>query len=292
MQENTKNKERVKESQADTSISQYRQLHLNLVVRCINCGSVVDKKYELCPHCGYRLHNNHCTYCGAEMSGDDLFCGECGGNSKGVSCPQCGTLSFRSFCPKCNAPVDELGTEEMKRAKSDPIYKRICALAQQIIEAQDSAAHEGNVESQMPPEILALLDRYRQMQTAGDVRPAEVAATEREEMPDEVISPDNGGGITLTVSTGNSMDLTSAIDELNALMKSQIPEPGLTLQMQRNYYSARKVAVYHRSTIKECVGWVCNLCGFQHRSPSECAQPELGGTWIYRDKEITTKTYE
>lgn len=225
------------------------------------------------------------------MAKDDLFCGECGGDTRGVICPSCGTLSFRSFCPSCNAAVDELGQEELDKASADPVFMRICELAEKIVEVTESGILSEPQESELSPELLSLLNRYRTMQG----RIADTYDSQNDMTPDFSFAEqqsDKEKGIILTASSADLSDIPSAIEELNALMKSMIPDPGLTPQMQRNYYSARKVAVYRKSIVRETVGWVCNLCGCHHRSPSECARPELGGRWIYQDKEITTKTYE
>lgn len=290
MQGKIKSEEKFKEHKPDRATIQYRQLHFTSGVKCVNCGGMVDKKYELCPHCGYRLHNDHCTFCGAPMDSDDLFCGECAGNRQGVNCPQCGTLSFRSFCPKCNAPVDALGMHELKKAETDPIYQRICDLTKYIVEVQESGFIDHNEKNHISPNIQTMLDRYRQMQSDDAKKNSDMPT--KQDLYQELDNHDSQNAITLVASSVGVMDFSSAIKELNELMKSQIPDPGLTPQMQRNYYSARKVTVYHKSIVKEPLYWVCNLCGCKHLSPSGCAQPELGGTWIYQEKEITTKTYE
>ena len=291
MIENQKNKEQYTQFDNGSNILRYRPLFDNNIV-CPCCKKTVNKSWELCPDCGYRLYSLHCTYCGAPMQEEDLFCGECGGNTKGTPCPSCGTLSFRSFCPNCNSPVDELGIEELEKAKSDPLFQQICSLAEKIIEARESGVPIKSSKHQLSPEILSLLERYKAMQSNNDDD-----KSNRSSYSIEVPSQDQKLGshkkeIQLSDCGVDIQDISSAVEELNALMRSMIPDPGLTPQMQRNYYSARKVAVYRKSIVREAVGWVCNLCGCHHGSPSECARPELGGTWVYQDKEITTKTYE
>lgn len=294
MYNNTQNHEKQKlRKSVDTSV-QFDIISNNTDIRCPNCHQNVDKLFELCPHCGYRLHKTHCTFCGAEMSSDDLFCGECGGNTKGVHCPVCGTLSFRSFCPNCNSPVDELGIEAVKQAKEDPLYKQICSLAEKIIAAQEDGIITEDTENALSPEILSTLERYRSIQGIIDKESATLQnyISVENETVKSGSDESSESGIKLSDSIHNLPDLKAAVEKLNALMKSMVPDPGATPQMQRNYFSARKVAVYRKSIIREPVGWVCNLCGCQHRTPSECARPELGGTWLYQDKEIVKKTYE
>lgn len=292
MIEKSKNKEQFKLSDDRSNVLQFKILSDNNNIYCRNCKQIVNNGYELCPHCGYRLHSSHCTYCGAPMQGEDLFCGECGGNSKGTPCPSCGTLSFRSFCPNCSSPVDELGKAELEKAKIDPLFQQICSLAEKIIEASEACALSKNNGHPLSPEVLSLLERYREMQSNIDDEKRNLTSYSTDTPSQDQILDTHKKGIQLSDSGSGIKDISSAIEELNALMRSMIPDPGLTPQMQRNYYSARKVAVYRKSVVREPAGWVCNLCGCQHGSPSECARPELGGTWIYRDKEITTKTYE
>lgn len=287
MNENSKTHERQIQSESKPAVGQYRPL-FHSGISCPNCKQTVDKYYELCPNCGYRLHSTHCTFCGAPMESEDLYCGECGGYAQGIKCPSCGTLSFRSFCPKCNQAVDELGKEELQKAKEDPVYQRICALAEKIIKAQENGSFATNEKEPLPSHIINLLEKYRSLQISiPDAEKSEPA-----ESKDTKVAIEHDKDIKLTDSADAPTDFSSAIEELNALLKSMIPNPGLTPQMQRNYFCARKVAVFHKSKVKETVGWVCNLCGFLHHSPSECNRPELGGRWVYKERETITKTYE
>lgn len=288
MNDNIKNRERQLHSELTPAVGQYRPL-FHKGITCPNCKKIVDKEFELCPNCGYRLHSTHCTYCGAPMSSEDLFCGECGGSVKGTPCPSCGTLSFRSFCPKCNHAVDKLGEEELKKAKEDPLYQRICALAERIAATQDMYEAQS---TPVNPEIAELLEKYRSLSVSLGKESTHMETKASEENAGGLESESETSGIKLTDSGSQLLEMSSAIKELNTLMQSMYPDPGLTPQMQRNYYSARKVAVVRKSIVKERVGWVCNLCGCCHNAPSGCARPELGGTWVYKEKEITTKTYE
>lgn len=290
MTEKIKNRELGRQSTITDGQIKYTSTYSSF--NCPNCNKSVSKLFELCPECGYRLHKNHCTYCGAPMTSDDLYCGECGGNTKGIKCPSCGTLSFRSFCPKCNCPVDELGKNEYNKAQADPLYQRICVLAQRIIDMRESVEINKDVEQDLSPEIRSLLQRYASIHEKGSKI---VTAIDNEYVEDQNEFHNKGTESNKIILSDYCADITgvaSAIEELNSLLKEMIPDPGLPPQMQRNYFSARKVAVYRKSKIRETVGWVCNLCGCHHSAPSECARPELGGTWIYQEKEITTKTYE
>ena len=299
MNRDFKSLERKITTTSEKSSEQYSYIPHN-GIECPNCKQVIDRNYELCPKCGYRLHSNHCTFCGAPMDSDDLFCGECGGSAKGIKCPTCGTLSFRSFCPKCNQPVDKLGEEELQRAKNDPLYQRACALAEKIVKAQEKGQLPSTDENALSPQVIELLKYYQHLKMSSNSSVEKENAKEKEESVNNDVKIEQehqnisveSKAIKLSDSDDAIDDISSYIDELNDLLKSMVPPPGEPPQIQRNYYSARKVAVFHKSKVKEKVGWVCNLCGYCHESPSECARPELGGTWVYREKEITIMTYE
>ena len=133
---------------------------------------------------------------------------------------------------------------------------------------------------------MAILERYRSLKVSN------YEASVNESKVESEIANEKSSVIHFEDTDDRIDDIVASIEELNRMLASIVPDPGLTPQMQRNYFSARKVAVYHKSKISSKIGWVCNLCGCCHASPSECARPELGGTWIYEEKEITTKTYE
>ena len=86
------------------------------------------------------------------------------------------------------------------------------------------------------------------------------------------------------------------VKDINQLFEEMLPPAGSTPEEQFNYYSARKVAIQTIQTIKREIktGWVCNYCGCYHSQPSDCVEPWLGGTWIYKTEEVTivTKTYQ
>ena len=88
--------------------------------------------------------------------------------------------------------------------------------------------------------------------------------------------------------------------QMNDMMQDLAPDPGMTPQMQRNYYSARKLPVVtvtrSKELIQKPVEWICNYCGCHHSQPSDCCEPQLGGTWVYENIEvervITNKSWQ
>lgn len=278
------------EADSNNMVGQYRLLTSKDLL-CSNCKNPVDEVDELCPHCGNRIHSSYCSFCGAPMSHDDLYCGECGGSVKGIPCPNCGTICFRSFCPNCNQAVDDLGKEELRKAMSDPVYLRACMLVEHIVELQEGNSIQENT-AEVSNDIMGILDRYSNLQDSSDFNEENGMSQKQLIIDSKRIDVEEDKAISLTYTEDLVSDISSSVKELDELLKSMIPDPGLTPQMQRNYFCARKVAVYHKSIVKVQVGWRCNLCGCIHKSPSECAKPELGGTWVYYNKESIVKSYK
>ena len=81
------------------------------------------------------------------------------------------------------------------------------------------------------------------------------------------------------------------LSEMQETLSAMIPDPGMTPQMQRDYYSARKVEILTTTKSRVPLYWVCNAYGCQHSQPNECAEPFQGGTWIYEDVVNTTSTW-
>lgn len=292
---------------------QYRPL-FGGTMSCPNCGEEVRATYEICPHCGFPLHTGTCTYCGAPMDADDMFCGECGGSRKGVTCPECGTLNFRSFCRNCNAPLDELAQQEMEKAKNDPIFGRMLTLAKRMAELEEQMEAvamgtyqpEGEVEeeeeervadftqvAELTEEEKALVEQYKQMMEQMGMAVVEPPKPEapKAEAP-KPAAPKKRAKLEAPDLSALQEEYRQGLQEMSDLMSQLIPDPGTTPQIQRNYYSARKLPVFRTEVVHEPAEWVCNFCGCHHRQPSECAEPQLGGTWVYNSYTVTTKTYE
>jgi len=204
--------------------------------------------------------SHKCSFCDNYIDPEDKFCCECGNPIGGIVCPNCSTLNHGSFCLRCNSPLDDIAKEELKKAQKDPQFIKIQAIAAEIEELQS------NFE-----------ETITQKETTG-----------RES--------GNSEKITLKIKTVSEKETEKAyrekVEELNELMRQLIPERGSTPQMQRNYYSARRLPVVTKTQKKVPVCWVCNLCGYRHSHPQECAQPDLGGTWYYDIIETEHVSFE
>lgn len=95
------------------------------IVKCPNCGTVVDKDARFCCNCGHKIitmiDNEHCSGCGATINMDSIYCSNCGmkivhksnvtndGHSEEKYCRTCNTILANDdmFCPECGTKVSD-----------------------------------------------------------------------------------------------------------------------------------------------------------------------------------------
>ena len=253
---------------------------------CPYCGSAVQPNYEICPVCGHKLVE-YCTFCGANMVATDIDCPECGMPSEGVVCPDCGILNFRSFCRKCNRPLSRAARKAVEKAKADPKVQEavsiLVKMAELEAEMQNATDDDDDVTDNTPHEPTEKELRLRELMGKVGFKPAEKPKAQpkqnksrsREEIQSEY---------------------QRMVEEANKVLESMVPPAGSTPQEQRNYSTARKVAVMETYKEKvtvsyisqqiERMGWVCNRCQVFHRSPEECLVREYGGYWTTRTVDV------
>lgn len=253
---------------------------------CPYCGETVSDQFEICPHCRHKLVP-YCTFCGAPMSPDETECSQCGAPAGGIICPKCGSLSFRAFCPECNEPLNRAAKKAVEKAQSDPKFQKLQELISQAEElrAQIENTSTDVIESPViSKEQLVIHKQEREPQTLDYSESNDTKGTDKEEAHPR----------SSIVSDTSAKDLKQIEIDIDKLLSEMLPPAGSTPQQQRNYFCARKIEVVKTKTInktvKNPIGWVCNLCGCTHRQPSECAMPELGGRWIYGASRTYTKT--
>ena len=246
-------------------------------IGCRHCGSIIPSEAELCPECKYPAHDDHCTFCGTSIYPDDRFCPECGNPVQGIRCAKCGTMNFRGFCYNCHEPLTENAQLEVEKAKNDPKFQQALSLAKKIEQLYESLSdHEEEIRS----EDRELFDSYKVL-----LEHLENGVTNTDRI--HTTSEKN-------VSSGKKdhIDLTEKITELNQkitdltkILKSFEPNPQESPQLQRDYYSARKIQIVSKGKELVTTGWKCNFCGYVHKNPEECDKPKLGGEWRYKEIE-------
>lgn len=234
---------------------------------CPNCKKIIPKGNEFCPHCGYKLVS-YCTFCGCPMEKNDYICPDCGQPAKGVICPECGTLNHRSFCRKCNTPLTKAAVKAVEKAQADPIFKKCKELCEKAALLESSLEAASESPRTLPEGKLEFLKLIGMAPKHDEATPNRTDYTEVKAEYENIVS------------------------DINALFAQMLPPVGSTPQEQRNFYSARKVAITKKVKSHRAVGWVCNWCGYTHPFPSDCAKPGLGGKWIYEEVEHEVKDYK
>lgn len=293
MNEDPKQRERVRTDErtraAQNTSANTRQNEA--LTACPFCGSAVEPDYEICPVCGNKLVE-YCTFCGASMTATDIDCPECGMPSDGITCPDCGTLNFRSFCRKCDRPLSRAARKAVEKAKADPKVQEAVAIlakmAELEAEMQNATDDDDGVTDNTPHEPTEKELRLRELMGKVGFKPAEKPKVQPKQ------------------SSSRSREEIQAeyqrmVEEANKVLESMVPPAGSTPQEQRNYSTARKVAVMETYKEKEMVtrtvqedrlGWVCNKCQIFHRGPQECGVRQYGGHWVTRTIDVTQTSLE
>ena len=327
---------------------------------CVHCGAETKPNWEICPACGRNLQAELCSFCGGKMTPDDAFCPDCGNPRTGIMCASCNTLNFRSFCRKCNAPLNALAQQALEEARKDPKVQKAIAIAQELEELEQillSMAEEEAAPPELPEiseEDRALVNQYKDLLAAfrqqkpqekkeeppvetpkpkpqttfsinivskEEAAPPELPQISEEERalvdqykdllaafrgqkpqekteappvetpkPEPKPKPKTTFSINIVSKEEAMKKYKEKLSEMQETLASMIPDVGMTPQMQRDYYSARKVEIVTRTTtrVKVPLYWICNAYGCQHNQPNECSEPFRGGTWVYDEKDVTT----
>lgn len=256
---------------------------------CPHCGADVDAGDAICGSCGRSLTSDKCSFCGAPMKPGARFCTHCGQSREGVVCPNCGTVNARNFCRKCNSPLTAMAQKALEQAARDPQFLAIKRRAEELAELHrqiEELQNEGPEDAPCPElsdADKALIDEYAAiLGSIGVYKPASKPAdapVKKQSAPEQPKFKER---------TKSLEDIMAAYrakaDEMNAALAELAPPPDFTPEQQRDYYTARKIAVVETSC--ELIGyqpnmWVCNFCGCKHCAPPECTRPELGGHWVY-----------
>ena len=194
-----------------------------------------------------------CPHCGASVPEDCEICPSCG--RKTVSwCTFCGAPLVWSDtgCPECGAPADGIVCPSCGTLS----FRSFCPKCNSPLTRAATRMVEAAGRDPLCIEVAAQSARAEELERRlVEAQAAEIPALEAQ--------------------------LIKVRTDINALLGRMLPPAGSTPQEQRNYYSARKVAVETRTLTRRLAGWVCNYCGCTHSNPSECCKPFLGGKWVY-----------
>jgi len=276
---------------------------LNLTT-CHKCGAGIKAGIELCPQCGENLLCPQCgenllleicPFCGSSVSSTDLFCSECGNPKSGITCSNCQTLNFRSFCRKCNAPLNARARQALLIAKKDPIVKKTVVLIEELAQLEEyilSQTQEAKKE-QLSEEDLNLVNEHKEL--LASIRGMKLEKEKPQPKLKPQPKPENNSKISFSIhalSKEEAMEkYKEKLKEMQETLSAMIPDAGMTPQMQRDFHSARKVEIEVLTRQKVPIGWRCKAYGCLHSQPNECVKPFSGGEWIYEEREILTRTW-
>lgn len=222
------------------------------------------------------------------MSLGEAFCPECGNPRGGITCPECGTLNFRSFCRKCNHPLNPMALYAVEQAKADPRYQRALKIAQEMQELEDQIQlleqqlAQQKLQEAQPAKVLDmsihrdkatqdLLDEFEAlMRNEGGAQPPKPQAQAPKPAPKPVqqqakpqqlsLGSGGGGGGDLDLGGGSSFADTSAklaklkaqyaakVQEFQAEIDLMVPNPADPPEVQRNFACAHKITTVSRVT--------------------------------------------
>lgn len=240
------------------------------------------------------LYRGRCTFCGEPLEPGIAFCTECGNSVNGITCPRCGTLSFRCFCSNCNYPLNEQAQEAIAEAKKDPHFQRAEQLAREMAELEkiiNEAQSPTIALDERPDESCTLSDEarnvlssYAELFAGGVSAPQPQAPTPKP----QAVTKKERQKFTMAKLKDAVAAYKEKAAELQRQMDAMLPPSAATPEEQRNFFSARKIMTVTLSLQKQ--EWVCNYCGCHHKQPSECVEPELGGTWIFAEVKTMTES--
>lgn len=198
-----------------------------------------------------------CPYCGRPVAADDEVCPHCGARLTS-DCSFCGTrlLPGETECPECGISTKGVRCPSCGTLNHRP-FCRVCNAP--LTRAAVRAVEEAKADPVFQ-QCEAMAEKVEEIEKAIAAAPPAEAEELRKEKK-------------------------KVVGSMNDLFKNMLPPAGSTPKEQMIFYSARKVAVNVTYTTSHKVGWVCNYCGCTHNKPAECTKPQLGGHWIYEEKE-------
>ncbi|HPN39314.1 MAG TPA: zinc ribbon domain-containing protein [Melioribacteraceae bacterium] len=276
--------------------------NLSGALNCPNCGSNVSLEADICEACGTWLLEGKCCFCYAELSGNEKFCPECGNPTDGIICPNCGTHNIFDFCKKCNNPLTEAAHEELKKINENPYFQSLIKLGEELDYLADDNINEAELQKQIAEaekqmaiekqkfeeaakkeEQIQMMMRLEQYANKNSQGKRQEENKKPSEPPKQFISDTHLKAIerakqTLQNAEQRKNDRINKERQLQQELNKMAQLTFETSQEARRFFNAVKPRLYPAKPKY----WLCNYANYQHPDgPAGCAEPKLGGYWIY-----------
>lgn len=247
--------------------------------KCSNCGWGVTATADICENCGDWLLKGKCNFCYTDIEEGQKYCSECGNPPTGITCKSCGTLSHFDFCPKCNSPQTEQAQEIIQEISNSSEFQHVTNLS--ITESQSGTEVSNTSISQ----INIYLSKFNQKPK----REKSFSLETDNKIEDNIKATEES---SKKVKSEQSKIAEQEQKELEAikLLKEIQNRKFANNQESRRFFGALKIILPQVITKRKSLGWICNAYGCTHDAPQDCANPSMGGTWIYETStEISTQ---
>ena len=248
------------------SIGQMQYQEADAMTICPNCGATMSQGSDNCEACRHYVKYDTCSFCGAQLQGDEAYCPECGNPRGGVVCPRCNTMNDFAFCKQCGMPLTDEAKRLLHQVRPTPEYMEMQKIADKLCELDKAVPMTSEIEVMHEKANQALRDRVLKLlaEDRGETNP--------------VIPEIKSKRITQEDYKENKKTLTDQLMEALDALKTQPMEKPVEA---RNYAMAMKPAGLR-------LAWKCNYKNAIHSSPCGCAKPHLGGKWIILGQNTKT----
>lgn len=252
--------------------------------KCFSCGWGVSMNADICENCGEWLLKGKCNFCYADIEEGQKFCSECGNPPEGITCSSCGKLSHFDFCPQCNKALTEQAKETIELIANSAEFQNLIKINQNETFNTNEKTKQSDIELEKLKTYILKFPEQK---------------SKKKNLFSLYDNPNSKVEDNLKAIEQSKQKVTN--EEQNILLQHQKEIQALKLledtrnkiystnQEARKYFGALKILLPQVIQKRFPIGWICNAYDCTHNGgPQECADPSLGGTWLYETKSETS----